>query len=100
MKKNCSRSVLFIVVLIFGLTKSLLAQTCQAEANQVAATKQSYVTTGILYNRVFPLAYLQVYKGISTDDTTSSDHFHQAHYELYHSMLNNSYSINDFSYSV
>ena len=101
MKKNYSRAVLFTVLLIFCLTKSILAQTYQAEADQVMQPlNKSYVTTGILYDRVFPLAYLQGYKGISTDVTTSSDHFHQAYYELYHSMLNNSYSINDFSYSV
>lgn len=39
---------------------------------------KTYVTTGVLYDRVFPIAHMDEHTGLSsTEDTTSSDHFKQ-----------------------
>jgi len=51
---------------------------------------KSKVTTGVLYDKVFPMAGLQNYKGEATDDTTNVMHFHQAYFEMYSSLLNKS----------
>jgi hypothetical protein len=48
---------------------------------------KSYVTTGVLYDRVFPIAHMDEHTGLSsTEDTTSPDHFKQGYYEMYNSM--------------
>jgi hypothetical protein len=47
---------------------------------------KSYVTTNILYDRMFPLADVDDYKGLHYDtntDTTHPDHIMQAYYEMY-----------------
>ncbi len=50
---------------------------------------KSYVTTGVLYDRVFPIAHLDEHTGLSVDeDTTTPDHFKQGYYEMYHSIYN------------
>jgi hypothetical protein len=50
---------------------------------------KSYVTTGVLYDRVFPIAHMDEHTGLSLDeDTTSSDHFKQGYYEMYNSIYN------------
>lgn len=47
------------------------------------------VTTGVLYDRVFPIAHMDEHTGLlSTEDTTSSDHFKQGYYEMYNSIYN------------
>lgn len=67
-----------------------MSQTYQQEADQVLLNlNKANVTTGILYDRVFPLANLHKFQGLSTDDTTNTEHFHQAYYELYNAMINN-----------
>ncbi|WP_069661370.1 hypothetical protein [Arcticibacter eurypsychrophilus] len=63
--------------------------TFQQEAEDVLGPlNKSFVTTGILYDRVFPLANLESYKGLASDDTTSSVHFTQAYSEIYNSLYN------------
>lgn len=47
------------------------------------------IPTGILYDRVFPVANLERYTGFNGQDTTSSDQFHQAYYELYSASYQN-----------
>lgn len=50
---------------------------------------KSYVNTGVLYDRVFPIAHMDEHTGLSTtEDTTSSDHFKQGYYEMYNSIYN------------
>ncbi len=48
---------------------------------------KSYITTGILYDRIFPIAYLNMFN-TSESDTSNSDHFTQAYYELYNCAYN------------
>lgn len=50
---------------------------------------KSAITTGILYDRSFPIANLEAHNGLPTDDTTTSDQFIQAYSELYNSAYNN-----------
>lgn len=65
--------------------------TISQETNLILANlDMSIVNTGVLYDKVFPLASFQDHQGLSSDDTTNSDHFHQSYYEVYNSLLNNS----------
>jgi hypothetical protein len=50
---------------------------------------KSQVPTGILYEKVLPLANLYEYTGNTDTDTTHTDHFLQAYAELYLSKFNN-----------
>ena len=50
---------------------------------------KSYINTGVLYDRVFPIAQLDERTGLlPNEDTTSSDHFKQSYYEIYNSIYN------------
>lgn len=50
---------------------------------------KSYINTGVLYDRVFPIANLDERTGLlPNEDTTSSDHFKQSYYEMYNSIYN------------
>ncbi|MES2730549.1 MAG: DNRLRE domain-containing protein [Bacteroidota bacterium] len=61
----------------------------QQEIDQViAALNKSQITTGILYDRAFPLADLEAFTGGNDTDTSSSDHFRQAYHELYNASFN------------
>src|SRR5215210_967901 len=48
---------------------------------------KSYITTGILYDRVYPSAMLHVFNTVYFD-TTNVVHFQQAYYELYNAKYN------------
>src|SRR5919107_3673900 len=48
---------------------------------------KSYITTGILYDRVYPSAMLHVFNS-SYSDTSNIYHFSQAYYELYNAKYN------------
>ena len=51
---------------------------------------KNYVTTGILYDRVFPIANVDEYNGRpNSNDTTSPKHFLQAYYEIFNASYNN-----------
>ena len=50
---------------------------------------KSYITTGILYDRVFPFAMLHVFN-TANFDTSNLYHFKQAYYELYNAKYNKS----------
>ena len=50
---------------------------------------KSQISTGVLYDAVFPLAGLQYYTGDSGTDTSNADHFLQAYSEIYLSRVNN-----------
>lgn len=50
-----------------------------------------YVTTGVLYDRVFPIANVDEYTGqpaTTNTDTVSSEYFMQAYYEMYNATYN------------
>ena len=51
---------------------------------------KSYVTTGVLYDRVLPIAQVDEHPGFpkTNTDTTSSDHLLQAYFEMYNSAYN------------
>lgn len=51
---------------------------------------KAYITTNILYDRMFPLANVDEYKGIpsTNTDTTHPDHWMQAYYEMYNAAYN------------
>ncbi|QEK51805.1 hypothetical protein FYC62_09205 [Pedobacter aquae] len=85
------KAVLTALISCYALFSAIAqTQTYQQEADQVLLNLNKVeVTTGILYDRVFPLANLQNFQGLVTDDTTNTEHFHQAYYELYNAMLNN-----------
>lgn len=63
---------------------------------------KSRVSTGILYDRVFQLAHFEEFTGSSTADTSSSELFARANYELYTSAYNNTglISSSTFDYRV
>lgn len=51
---------------------------------RLQSLNKSYISTGVLYDGVFPIANMDEHTGLSTDeDTTSSDHFKQGYYEMY-----------------
>ena len=49
----------------------------------LSSMSTSGMTTGILYNRVFPLADLEAYTGQAGAEASKSEHYFQAYYELY-----------------
>jgi pimeloyl-ACP methyl ester carboxylesterase len=51
---------------------------------------KTQITTGILYENVFPWAELESYDGTSTTDTSSYFHFMQSYNELYNAKFNTS----------
>lgn len=54
---------------------------------------KSYITTGILYDRVYPYAMLHMFN-TSYFDTTNVHHFIQSYYELYNAKYNNAGLLN------
>lgn len=58
-------------------------------AYRLQPLNKNQVTTGVLYDRVFPIANMDEHTGLSpNEDTTSSDHFKQGYYEMYNSIYN------------
>src|SRR4051812_37466070 len=49
---------------------------------------KSYISTGVLYDRVYPYAMLHMFN-TAYFDTTNVHHFKQGYYELYHASYNN-----------
>lgn len=82
---------LYLLSLLALLSFSALCQThpaeksdFQAEADRrIANLNKSLIPSGILYDRVVPLARLDVFNQRAQADTSSYTHFGQAHYELY-----------------
>lgn len=85
---NFFNNALLICAYLF-LPSLFLAQTYKQEAETVMQPlDKTILTTNILYDRIFPLAHIQDYKGDAVSDTTNTEHFHQAYYEIFSSMSN------------
>lgn len=56
----------------------------------IAPLDKTQITTGILYDRVFPTARLDVFNLYGSSDTTSNDHWLQTYFELYNASFNKS----------
>lgn len=83
--KSLKRVVLALLCL--ALTKTLPAQNSPFTnfADSVFQhLDKSFITTGILYDRAFPLLNLHGFN--AQTDTTSSDFFEQAYFELYNAV--------------
>ena len=80
----------FLLIIAFYLTPILLfAQSYKYVADSLFHhLDKSGVTTGILYDRVFPLANLHAFNKLQPD-TASNKHFRQAYSELYSAAYNN-----------
>jgi len=99
LKVSLTAGTYFVVSETYGATSGTITtsisspqvKTVMEESNFILANlDKTPVNTGILYDKVFPLASFQDHQGLGTDDTTNSDHFHQSYYEVFNSMLNNS----------
>lgn len=89
-----------ILIFIIGSFCQFISQTANAQVapadmsyTQMADTllyplNKSYVTTGILYDRVYPFASLHTFNSINPD-TSGYLHFMQSYSELYHAAYNN-----------
>ncbi len=86
-----------IINIILLITTNILGQTIgdSQTFKEYADLKfqnlnKSIISTGILYDRMFPIADLTRFKKANQfSDTTNSRHFLQAYYELYNSSYNN-----------
>ena len=93
--KHCFLGHLTSLVLFLSLignsskaqsTWDALTWKCYADY-KLQMLNKSYVGTGILYDRVFPIANVDEYTGLA-NDTTTPNHFMQAYYEIYNSAYN------------
>ncbi len=63
----------------------------------MAPLNKTQITTGILYDRVFPFAYLQSFnRSYNNPDTSSYGHFYQAYSEIYNAAYNKTNLMNDY----
>src|SRR3954471_9601318 len=81
-----------LLPLLLIFSASLRAQTVSSFTHDADSLFQnldkSYVTTGVLYDRIYPYAMLHVFNS-SYFDTTNVYHFKQGYYELYNAAYNN-----------
>ena len=95
MKKNFTK-IIVLIILLFSFSVSAFSQAqwdtlpWKSYADfRLQPLNKSYVTTGALYDRVFPIAHMDEHTGLSsTEDTTSPAHFKQGYYEMYNSIYN------------
>src|SRR3954468_22475213 len=82
------KALLFVVI---GGTSTLKAQKLPSFTHLADSVFENldkrYITTGILYDRVYPSAMLHVFN-TSDFDTSNVYHFIQAYYELYNAKYN------------
>jgi hypothetical protein len=84
------KQLYFFLCLLF--TTTLFAQDITPEVDiKLQLLNKNYVTTDILYDRVFPLANLMEFNQIASD-TSHINHFYQAYHELQHADYNNRWS--------
>jgi len=78
--------------LLFISTLLINAQTTSSFTHDADSVFQnlnkSYITTGILYDRVYPYSMLHIFNS-AYFDTTNFHHFTQGYYELYNASYNN-----------
>lgn len=78
----------------------LPVKTFQEEADYVLANlSMAPVTSGVLYDKTFPLANLEDYKGLATDPLTNSGHFLQAYTEMYDAKLNKTGTLSPLAFN-
>ncbi|MEO6869800.1 MAG: hypothetical protein ABI168_09155 [Ginsengibacter sp.] len=94
MKKHIYTSILIFFVASFMTAnaqtyRDTMPFTIQADL-KLQNLNKSYVNTGILYDRVFPIANIDERKGYpsTNTDTSHPDHFMQAYFEIYNSAYN------------
>ena len=87
----------FYIVLLCIISQTLFSQTANWDTLpwknyadfRLQPLDKSYINTGVLYDRVFPIAQLDERTGLlPNEDTTSSNHFKQSYYEMYNSIYN------------
>ena len=91
------RSIIFRLLMLSFLAFSsfdLTAQSspygyAQAVDSLLQSVDKTAITSGLLYDRAFPQARLDLFNQIGSVDTTSPDHFEQAYYELFQAAYNN-----------
>ncbi|MEO5908235.1 MAG: hypothetical protein ABIR50_10940 [Ginsengibacter sp.] len=89
--KNKLTKITCLIALLFSISFAAFSQAqwdtlpWKSYADyRLQPLNKSFVTTGVLYDRVFPIAHMDEHTGLSsTEDTTSSDHFKQGYYEMY-----------------
>ena len=85
------RTKVLLLVLIIATTNLLKAQKFSSFTHDADSVFQNLnkkpVTTGILYDRVYPYAMLHVFN-TAYFDTSNLQHFRQAYYELYNAKYN------------
>src|SRR5438270_13986719 len=86
-----------LVLFVLPIACSVLSQTPPSQWDtlpwksyadfKLQLLNKSYVTTGILYDRVFPTSQLDEHSGLpsSNNDTVTDERFLQAYYEIYNS---------------
>ena len=90
MKNNLTKKI-WLLSLLFVCSWTAFSQTVwdtlpwKSYADyRLQLLNKTFVTTGVLYDRVFPIAHMDEHTGLSsTEDTTSSDHFKQGYYEMF-----------------
>lgn len=95
MKKHFTK-VTVLITLLFSFSVSAFSQAQwdtlpwkNYADYRLQLLNKSYVTTGVLYDRMFPIAHMDEHTGLlSTEDTASSDLFKQGYYEMYNSIYN------------
>ncbi|POY34659.1 hypothetical protein C3K47_19110 [Solitalea longa] len=98
MSKANSLPLLVVVVILanlFGTVSQVYSQVVEIDSTYLEQTNyilapldKSKIPKAILYGRMFDLASLERYTGITGTDTSEVDHFHQAYYEIYNSSYN------------
>jgi hypothetical protein len=94
--KNILTKTVFLIILLFSFSFAAFSQTVwdtlpwkNYADYRLQPLDKSYINTGVLYDRVFPIANLDERTGLlPNEDTTSSDHFKQSYYEMYNSIYN------------
>lgn len=76
-------------VVLVGIAKAQQKNYTETIDSLFANISKTEITTGILYDRVFPVSGLHVFNsGVS--DTSAAQHFKQAWHELFSAAYNNS----------
>jgi len=83
----------FYLLFCLFFSTTLFAQDITPEVDiKLQLLNKNYVTTDILYDRVFPLANLVEFNQIASD-TSHINHFYQAYHELQRADYNNRWSL-------
>jgi len=93
--KNILIKKTYLLLLLFSYSFTSFSQTVwdtlpwkSYSDYRLQQLNKSYVNTGVLYDRVFPIAQLDERTGLlPNEDTTSSNHFKQSYSEMYSLIL-------------